>query len=194
MSIKKCKEIFRIGHEVFTRKFKACKELRESVDPEVKPLVRRKRLKECGYKRTDTLWIKKLEDKSWKARAKKAHQWIRHKLGLAEKELVGKVNHAVCDDITFRLIDGSWNKLHELYGDKTCKDSHIYRQKEFIMSLMYLYEHKRVAIIWRNSWRMPMWFKQRYPKYRNKAIHAVRIFDYHERFTGEPNEFFLEEK
>ena len=142
MSIKKCKEIFRIGHEVFTRKFKACKELRESVDPEVKPLVRRKRLKECGYKRTDTLWIKKLEDKSWKARAKKAHQWIRHKLGLTEKELVGKVNHAVCDDITFRLIDGSWNKLHELYGDKTCKDRHIYRQKEFIMSLMYLYEHK----------------------------------------------------
>ena len=70
--------------------YKTYKEKRDNSDPETKQYVRAKRREDNlpdGY--TNTKWIKKIKDKSWKARCKKRHQYDKHKKTEKEKDILG---------------------------------------------------------------------------------------------------------
>ena len=87
--LKKAKKILR-DFFGFTGTYKTYKEKKDNSDPEAKPYVRPKRRSNNlidGF--TDTKWIKKVNDKSWKTRCKKKHQYDKHQLSEKEKELLG---------------------------------------------------------------------------------------------------------
>lgn len=179
MKFKFSKEIFNIGR--FTNKFKCHNELKKNVDPEVLPLIRKKRLKASGYKNTETRWIKKLEDKSWKARCKKAHQWVKHKLGIMEKVTFFTPNYGLICDLIDTLKVGEWfyvDNREYIRNDNVFKN-YVFNHKsydhiEFLGTLVIAYENGLVDLKWTKAWHSSVWNKT-FPEYKNKVVIAVKL-------------------
>ena len=77
MNLKKVKWFLRFP--IWTGRYQTYQEKRKNSDPEIQEFVRDKRKHNRlidGY--TDTKWIKKVSDKSWKTRCKKRHQYEKH--------------------------------------------------------------------------------------------------------------------
>lgn len=79
----------------FVGTYKTHGEKKKSSDPEIAKYIRAKRKpKNIPDNYTDTKWIKKISDKSWKTRCRKRHQYDKHVITEKEKEFC-------CPDIEF---------------------------------------------------------------------------------------------
>lgn len=77
MNLKKVKWFLRFP--ICTGRYRTYQEKRKNSDPEIQEFIRNKRKPNRlidGY--TNTKWIKKISDKSWKTRCKKRHQYEKH--------------------------------------------------------------------------------------------------------------------
>ena len=85
MNLKNVKNFLRFPGWVGT--YKTHQEKKKNSDPEIQEYIRPKRKPNQiidGY--TDTKWITKIHDKSWKTRCKKRHQYEKHKMSPKEIE------------------------------------------------------------------------------------------------------------
>lgn len=99
--LKLAKEIFRFPK--WTRSYSSIQEKRLSLDEMHKPFIRKKRsfnnLPDCW---TNTRWIHRFGNCSWKKRSKVKHQWEKHKKTLTELDICEK-NKAKKEQFLFLL-------------------------------------------------------------------------------------------
>lgn len=80
---------------------------------------------------TNTKWLKKINDKSWKTRCKKKRQYEKHKKSSYEKEILKDISEKL-DEFIFKYGDGEFHTIpinsdgfflrefHREYGDVVC--------------------------------------------------------------------------
>lgn len=109
--MKKAKKIFRDFFSHFVGIRRTHNEKMQNSDPEIKEYVRDKRKPNRipdGY--TDTKWLKKLNDKSWKTRCKKEKQYIKHEKTLKEEERLG-IYTKMLQRLKYKYRDRKWHNI-----------------------------------------------------------------------------------
>lgn len=113
--MKKPKALFRDIYHWYCGIRKTHNEKKANSDPEIQEYVRGKRkTKNLPDNRTDTKWLKKLSDKSWKTRCKKRKQYIKHDLSMKEERLLD-VDNKMLQNLQFKYRDKKWH-----YIDSDC--------------------------------------------------------------------------
>lgn len=103
----------RIG-SFFCGTYRTLQEKKKNSDPEIEKYVRNKRRWKNlpdGY--TDTKWIRKIYDKSWKTRVKKEHQWQAHKKTPEERKNMNDYS-SIIQDLIYRYGDGEWHEVTDV--------------------------------------------------------------------------------
>lgn len=168
--IKKSKRIFRDFFEYFTGTRKTHNEKRQNSDPEVEEYVRGKRKPKNipdGY--TDTKWLKKLNDKSWKSRCKKRKQYIKHDKSFKEEEILNE-SKKMLQKLRYKYRDKQWHEiLIDTYGLPTTHEirKELIWLKRFIKAGIFKAEYKTL------SWEFE-YFDKRIIKIK-KVIAKVRL-------------------
>lgn len=112
--MKKPKEIFRDLYKWYVGKRNTHQEKVKNSDPDVIPFVRGKRKPiNIPDSYSDTKWLRKLKDKSWKNRCKKRKQFIKHEKSNKERLLL-KDGSKVLQKLKYKYRDMQW---HELESD-----------------------------------------------------------------------------
>ena len=115
--MKKPKMIFRDICDILCGKRKTYSEKKANSDPDIQEYVRDKRKSnKLPDSFTDTKWLKKLNDKSWKTRCKKRKQYMKHNLSVKEEMLLG-VDNKILKNLKFKYRDHKWHYVEsDVFG------------------------------------------------------------------------------